>query len=236
MTFWKRFWIGGGGALLPLLITLLAVDIAGLVDNPGQVTLGIAVGTTIRYVVLFLLGGLVAGLNADETKPIKLVQLGIGAPAIIASLINAQVPGPVKKAEIELNWIGSAVAAEVPKSAMLGAPLVQIQGFFGDVISGATSSIPKAVQRDTQRRDESGWYVIIGSFKSKEDAQRKADQVNAKFSGKYNAQVGDIYKSNTSYPVYIGADISKSEAMKLEETAQADRVSDDIMLWRTREK
>ena len=90
MTHWRRFWIGGGGALLPLLVTLLAVDLAYIIDYYRDYTFGTYVGTALRYVLLFAAGGAVAALNTDEINPIKLVQIGIAAPALIASYVNAQ--------------------------------------------------------------------------------------------------------------------------------------------------
>src|SRR5277367_3721758 len=89
MTPWQRFWIGGGGALLPVIATLLALDLGSMIDHYKDYTVGAYVGTTIRYALLFVLGGAVASLNYDEVQPIKLVQLGIAAPALVASYVNA---------------------------------------------------------------------------------------------------------------------------------------------------
>jgi hypothetical protein len=119
MTYWTRFWIGGGGALLPLLVTLLAVDIGPLIDKAPHLTIGTYVGAAIRYLVLFTLGGIVAALNSDEVQPIKLVQLGIAAPALISTYVNAQSlkPPPAQTAAVQsrmfsLDVISSAHAAD----------------------------------------------------------------------------------------------------------------------------
>ncbi len=94
MTPAKRFWIGGGGALLPLLVTLLALDLGPIIDHGWHLSLGTYVGFVVRYLVLFALGGIVAVLNSDEIQPIKLMQLGIAAPALVSSYVNAQAPKP----------------------------------------------------------------------------------------------------------------------------------------------
>ena len=146
MTPWKRFWIGGGGALLPLLVTLLAVDISQIVDSRTSLTLGVYIGAILRYLVLFTLGGIVAWLNSDEDKPLKLVQLGIGAPAIISSLINAAPP--VKhtaflERHIDFALIATAHAGEADGAGQ--APQgIQLAGLVGDVFKGATRSLPNA--------------------------------------------------------------------------------------------
>ncbi|HJT44596.1 MAG TPA: hypothetical protein VJ750_13980 [Rhizomicrobium sp.] len=146
MTPWKRFWIGGGGALLPLLVTLLAVDISQIVDSRTSITLGVYIGAVLRYLVLFILGGIVAWLNSDEDKPLKLVQLGIGAPAIISSLINAAPP--VKhtaflERHIDFALIATAHAREADGASQ--APQgIQLAGFVSDVFKGATRNLPNA--------------------------------------------------------------------------------------------
>jgi hypothetical protein len=117
MTTWHRFVIGGAGALLPVLATLLAVDLAYVIDHFRDYTLGIYVGTGLRYLLLATLGGAVAALNSDEKKPIKLVQLGIAAPALIASYVNAQPPPKQFKAETHLGFISVANAMHAKRSA-----------------------------------------------------------------------------------------------------------------------
>ena len=83
----SRFGLGGLGGLLPLLATLVAVDlssIAALIDS-HQFTAGLYVGYALRVLGLFVLGGVVASLNSEVTNPIALVQIGIAAPALVTS-------------------------------------------------------------------------------------------------------------------------------------------------------
>jgi hypothetical protein len=147
MTYWTRFWIGGGGALLPLLVTLLAVDIGPLIDNAPHLTIGTYVGAAIRYLVLFTIGGIVAALNSDEVQPIKLVQLGIAAPALISTYVNAQPPKPLSgqtaathSAMFSLDVISSARAAD---AVSRGDGRILMAGFFSDVLQGATSPLSR---------------------------------------------------------------------------------------------
>lgn len=148
MNHWRRFWIGGGGALLPLLVTLLAIDLANIIDHFRDYTIGTYVGTALRYLVLFALGGIVAALNSDEMKPIKLVQLGIAAPALIASYVNAQpAKMPPDQAQpraeqtrlMSLDFISSAYAME--KRPALDRSFL-MAGFLSDVLQSATRPLP----------------------------------------------------------------------------------------------
>src|SRR5215213_3012020 len=133
----RRFWIGGAGALLPLLVTLLAVDLANIIDHYRDYSFGTYVGTSLRYLALFGLGGVVAALNSDEIQPIKLVQLGIAAPALIASYVNAQPPKiqtvqhlPLVNSQLSLAFVGSAYAGDAAPERVR---TYQMAGFFSDV-------------------------------------------------------------------------------------------------------
>ena len=85
----KRFLLGGGGAMMPVLVSILAVDVGAQLIAGQSYTMPEILGTAIRYAVLFLIGGLVAYLHVDEEKPFKLFELGIAAPALITSLVTA---------------------------------------------------------------------------------------------------------------------------------------------------
>jgi hypothetical protein len=165
----KRFWIGGMGSLLPLLVTLLALDIGSIVDHPEKLTLGIYVGAAIRYVTLFVLGGIIAALNSDETKPIKLIQLGIAAPAVISSFVNAQStafviaqdPGATKSEIVKpvtepskhgmfFDFVSSASAFEFPKFDNGHSSYVVQSDFFSEVVRGATLNLGAAAHQPSR--------------------------------------------------------------------------------------
>jgi hypothetical protein len=144
----RRFWIGGGGALLPLLVTLLALDLVSIIDNYDKYSIGTYVGTALRYAVLFVLGGIVAALNYDEKKPIRLVQLGIAAPALVASYVNAQTPPspPHRDTAVpavvrvgDFAFVSSAHAAGIADGSQ--RPIV-VAEFLSDVLRAATRPLP----------------------------------------------------------------------------------------------
>jgi hypothetical protein len=136
MTSSTRFWIGGGGAMLPLLVTLLAVDLGPLIDHPDLLSVGTYVGAAIRYIVLFAIGGIVAALNSDEVQPVKLVQLGIAAPALISTYVNAQPPKPP---------LGQPPAARVSIGPAPDDGRIVVAQFFSDVLRAATAPLPRVV-------------------------------------------------------------------------------------------
>jgi hypothetical protein len=118
-----------------------------LIDNAPHLTIGTYVGAVIRYLVLFTIGGIVAALNSDEVQPIKLVQLGIAAPALIATYVNAQPPKPLSvqtaaahSAMFSLDVVSSAYAAD---AGARGDGRILMAGFFSDVLQGATSPLSR---------------------------------------------------------------------------------------------
>ncbi len=144
MTPRKRFLIGGGGALMPVLVSILAVDVATIIDSDSGMTTGNVVGFVIRYIILFVVGGVVAWLHEDEQKSFKLFELGIAAPALITSLVTAQgvvvrdgdvAPGGGGSTMHEFSIVQQAYAAggEAP-----GSDSIVVAGLIGDVLSGIT--------------------------------------------------------------------------------------------------
>ncbi|MGB1205883.1 MAG: hypothetical protein ACPG5B_09565 [Chitinophagales bacterium] len=77
--------IGGLGALTPIIMNLLVVDLEKLLINLTTIAM---IAYTIKVILLFYIGGVVAYLNRDENKPFKLFQLGIYAPAMIIAFMN----------------------------------------------------------------------------------------------------------------------------------------------------
>ena len=99
MTTQKKVFIGGLGALTPIIINLLVIDLTVLFVN---LTVLAVFGYLLRVTVLFYLGGLVAYLHKDEKSPLKIFEFGIIAPALLTALINAN--------NVEIPKVGQASA------------------------------------------------------------------------------------------------------------------------------
>lgn len=134
MTKGKRFAIGGMGGLLPILASLITVDLAvitALVDKQ-DVTIGLCVGYALRIVCLFVLGGVVAALNSEVVNPMALVQIGIAAPALVTSYLSgAALMKGQEQAGLGDLFISPAYARQVGEERYEVAG-----GFLGDVING----------------------------------------------------------------------------------------------------
>lgn len=112
----KRFLIGGIGALMPVIITVLTLDIAALLSDQHSLSMPNTVGLTIRYMLLFFLGGFIAYLHKDELNEWKIFEIGIAAPALITSLIAANAvkpPSPQTVTPQRLSFFLSSAYANV---------------------------------------------------------------------------------------------------------------------------
>lgn len=186
MSGWKRFWFGGCGAFLPLLVTLLAVDLSAIIDNPSKFSVGVYVGSGVRYTALFVLGGIVAWLNSDESKPIKLVQIGIAAPALIASYVNSPpnkgamtVPTPAH-AFHSIGFVSVAHAGDDVFPLDGTRRIIVAESFLSDVVKGATNSLPAIATTRNRLDTESNatQSAVVGRSSSDEALRRMIDEAH----------------------------------------------------------
>lgn len=152
LTSLKRFSLGGLGGLLPLMVGLAAYDIGAVIDNPQSLTIGTYCGKTVQTFILFLLGGIVAGLNSDVTKPITLVQLGIAAPALLTSWMYGNALSPkTQPPRVSYGIVSSAHAADTAETN----GLVLAGGFFDELLKGATQPLGAIPDRALSKGDVS---------------------------------------------------------------------------------
>ncbi|MBI5287187.1 MAG: SPOR domain-containing protein [Deltaproteobacteria bacterium] len=213
MTTYKKILIGGLGALTPILMNLLVVDLNILLVN---LTFLAFLGYIIRVVILFYLGGLVAYLHRDENSPVKLFELGIAAPALITALLNA---GHV---EVSSKPIASilipSVYAQTEDVKRFSLPEETRTQQLWRGLTGSISTPQKA------------WSVIVGSHLKLEDAKRQAHLINQEDKG-FKAEVYAPYKGNPHYAVVIGANLTYEEAKELRQKAIAAGLPKDTYLW-----
>jgi hypothetical protein len=141
----QMFALGALGGFLPILASLVTVDLAPIIDHLSGLSIGVYVGYSIRVLALILLGGLMALLNSEVQQPLTLVQLGIAAPALITSYINASVPTPSRVALSTFSIVSTARAEELNSENS-----VRLAGFFSDLASGLTQPLRGIINRDRE--------------------------------------------------------------------------------------
>lgn len=176
MTPRKRFFIGGGGALMPVLVSFLAIDIGAALGNDANFNTAQIIGIAIRYVILFVVGGVVAYLHEDENKPFRLFEIGIAAPALITSLITAQGVGtnPNNSSEsqttsINMSLIGSAHASSGDSTENI----ILAGGFLSDVFKGMAGGVYREIGKSVDRTHQPVEKVVE---KAAQDTGRKIEE------------------------------------------------------------
>ena len=202
-----KIFIGGLGALTPIIMNLLVIDFMLLKD----LTLFAALGYAVRVIVLFYLGGLVAYLHKSEESPVKLFELGIVAPALITALLNGgnveviKPSGPADRSA-SVTWVGEALAQPSPqgevKTYQRSSPSA-VQQF----LRGLTGSVPKEV-----------WFVVSGSYATLEEARKEAQKINEAAKG-FKAEIYASAGTPSGYDVVIGANLTYEEAQRVRQQA-----------------
>lgn len=218
----KKMMIGGLGALTPVIMNLLIVDLNVLLV---KITSLACLGYVIRVIILFYLGGLVAFLHKDENSPIKIFELGIVAPALITAMLNAgHVPiikAPPQTAETSVasfSFIPSVYALP-PQEEEIKKFSLPKENWIQQIRRGLTSSGYKKI-----------WFVIVGSHPDLDDARNQAQQIN-QIGEDFKPEVYAPYGDNPNYSVVIGSNLTFKEADKLKKKAIEAELPKDTHLW-----
>ncbi|HEX9970455.1 MAG TPA: hypothetical protein VGD14_00155 [bacterium] len=232
MKTYKKIFIGGLGALTPIIMNLLVIDLEVLLIN---LTFYSVLGYTIRVIVLFYLGGLIAFLHKDEINPVKIFELGIVAPALITALLNAgQIDVSKMKAQNPNNPIGSisfVSAAYAQTSIQQDSSKMELKTF----------SMPEETKMHQFWRGAGlsglfglnkwrGYFVIVGSHENVDEARQQVKQILHQ-TKEFKPMIYEPFKDRKGYSVVIGAHLSKVEAIQLEKSALDNKISKTVVIW-----
>jgi hypothetical protein len=217
MRFREKLVIGIMGALTPILLNLVVVDLS---TTLAQVT-PISVATyLLRVVGLCFAGGVVIWLNAEEDNKRQLFQLGLAAPALLTAMIN-----------------GSNVPSQAQRSLIFGTAHAQQVDHEDFGIKPTKNCRPPELTIREQvlkgllgRTFDKRWFVIVGSYAQKDLAERRAAEINERYHGAFEAQT---YKPTFGnyYPVVVGCYLTREEAESLRADAVRAGLPPDSYLW-----
>ena len=163
MTQKEIFFFGAIGGILPPLVSIFTIDIVSIVKD-GDLTLGNYIGYGIRVVALIIAGGIVALVNSEVKSRMPLVQLGVAAPALLTSYINAaSLPDSLKphNAHAAFSIVSVANAAEVSPQGR-----VQVADSLLKDIGAGLSTRLDAVSRANQASQRLGTFCLTSQGKS----------------------------------------------------------------------
>ncbi len=224
MSTQKKILFGGLGALTPIIMNLLVVDLNVLLVKVTWLALA---AYLIRVVILFYLGGLVAYLHKDENSPLKLFELGVAAPALITALLNAShidTPKTIAQATgiapVSGMLIPSAYAQPTqPVKEKIKTFSIPEESLMQEFLRGLTGSTSKNL-----------WFVIAGSHQNVEDARAQAEQITRRGKG-FKAEVYAPYSGNPYYAVVVGAYLARDEAQQMQQKAVTSGLPKDTFVW-----
>ncbi len=216
MSGWQRFLIGGVGGLAPALMFLAVTDLEMYIEGATQSKI---IGYSIRVFALFILGGFIAYLHTDESKPFKLFEVGLAGPALLAGYITSSslqnrvdaTPNtdPSQRSEISVLgfFLASATAQEPTQTNQLKTFKKSETSRYGDFWEGLTG-----------RTQNKYWYVIIGSHLNYEKAKNQAYLMQRNYPD-FNVSVYAPYGKNPYYAVVIGEALTQSQAKAIRQSA-----------------
>jgi len=235
--FAKRVGIGCAGALTPILVNLLIVD---LQTQFSSVTLVSALFYGLRVVLLCLAACVVVFLNSDETRAVKLFQLGITAPAFLTGMINgtavAQKPTPPPAATSstllqDLTPLGNVAFY----FSFVGEAQAQVSPAPGTVIDCSKPRDPTFGQQALKGffgvQPDNQWFVVVGSYASEANALADLDSISRKLSGKFTVKLCEPLGGADNYRVVVGEYLTYDVATKMRADAVAAGMPPSAWVW-----
>jgi sporulation related protein len=199
----ERFLTGGVGGLAPVLMFLVTRDFERFFSN---IAVAMILGYLIRASIVFFIGGFVASLYRDETQRLKVFQLGLAGPAMIAGFLSASPTAPAASVSSVAGFLVAVHAQAAANGDNIKQFTLPDLGPVDQFFEGLTGAQPKNV-----------WFVIAAAFSSVDKAKAYAASVNKGFPG-FHADVYGPYHT-PYYSVVIGAHLTQAEAKALRDKA-----------------
>jgi hypothetical protein len=226
LTTRQKILIGGTGALAPILLNLLVVD---LKTTFASISVIVVLGYLMRVGILFSLGGGMAYFHRTEKNALRLFELGIIAPALLTGVMNgttnlkdanlrASAEPAAATASFDDLFIPTAFAkADEPEVKKYSRPDESVGAQLWQGLSG--------------RQNESVWFVVAGTFEINE--LQKARDLAYRIAHNSPGYRPQIYKNDKYYAVVIGENLTLDQAKERKEKAYEAKVptEGDIYLY-----
>ena len=226
MTNIEKISIGALGGLSAVLVKFLGQDYANLVSQAANLTaeqiLCYKIGYGILTPILMFLGAFVAWIS-DETKRLKLAAIAIAAPAMITTWSGGSQPDQF----VSVNFFNSAAYAQSSKSEIIANKFVKPD-------EEPTKTTLEKIKDGVgvffgYGKEPKRYWVIVGSYKNRDSAQKFAYKINAEDST-LNAWVGAKIPPNEYYPVIVGGYNFLNEAKMIREKALSTQTIKDAYM------
>lgn len=241
MSVMQRFFIACLGALTPIITNLLVVDLNTTLNNLHVID---GITYSIRLIALCLAACIVVFLDSDESRPAKLFQLGIMAPALLTSLINgaaisirANTQAPASVASAPPQKMGfslltaPAYAESMPKAAPPASSPLTISS-KNCLVPAELSTTQQVLKGLIGLVPDNKWYIVVGSYGAVEGAAQDAANIRSRYGNKYQVSVctplGGLDKQ---FRVVIGENLTYADGSRIKLDAIRDGLPDSTWLW-----
>lgn len=222
----QRIIFGAIGGITPYLVTLLSIDFKAICISYETLDW---VGLIVRCFVLIFLGSLVAYLHKTETEPFKVFQLGLAAPALLATFINGSAgnyEGPPFL--VDANSSSIASVSIVPKAFAEDIKFVNSNMLREAKVSETSRFFRGFLGTKLQTSEKETYFVIVGSHERYEQAEQQVEKLRHK---NYRAKIYKPYMFSKHYAVVIASNVTQKEAKKLKKRAISDGLPKDSYIW-----
>ena len=238
-----RIVIGALGGFAALCTKFLAHDqtlFNEYLDSSNMQALwGLAIAYLIVGLIVMFLGGLLAWATEDERSHMKLLAIGVAAPALVTTWAGAAAPDrarPPVHAVIQTapaalpaaaGWlfISPAMAADGTAAPGTGVSIKQgLRSFFGLRPDDDPSDVRVPAAPPAQR-----YWVAVGSFDNHQSAAVLANRLNG-LDPALHAFVGKPRPNSATVPVIVGdyAGVDQANAL-LQKVQREAGVSDGFL-------
>ena len=215
------------GALSPILASLLALDFDLILTNATPLTV---TSYVIRQLTLCAAACLCVYLSPDARRPMTIFQLGIAAPAIIIGIINGVSQSHNLRPRIGFQIpaiVGTAFAQPAPRPDGALPTGVRVEDCLRrestvsqQIIKGVLGILP-----------EDRWFVVISSNLQLQTAINDVQEIQQKFSGRFQAKICGPVSADNRYRVVIGQNLTYDAATRLKDEAKAAGLPIGTWLW-----
>lgn len=217
MTNFQRCLVGGLGGLAAMLTKYLSQHhekVAGLIEN-GQAdkALAIVLGLAIVGAILIFLGGLIGWASREEV-PLKLIALGVSAPALVTTWAATAPPGSsVPKPESDRQAL---LQVEPSRGLIIStAQAANVRISFAPPIYAGATVLDGVKEALGVNRIEPRYWVVVASMSSEDRAKQFAQKINEE-DPTMRAFVGRRKPDNPFFPVIVGdfSEMPAAEALR----------------------
>lgn len=214
MTWTKRMGLGALAGLLLYLVDLYNVGFQRIVFTMPNSEMLVYVAALVAAIPFMLGGGVWAMLHKREATALRIFESGLVVPALFLALSNGSALGVARQ---ELFQTADPRSATTSLTTPWARPAWQGRAKIFPTPKSESDEVTflRAITGVERTRV---WYVVAGSERSSEEAQRQADSISAVLK-QFKAEVYRPYGENPFFKVVIGAELPFEKAVQLRDKA-----------------